>query len=61
MGIGTILDAKRLRVLAFGETKAEILGRVLRGEDDPSIPLNALRRHPDSALYIDEAAASRLG
>ena len=61
MGIGTILDAKRLRVLAFGETKAEILGRVLRGEDDPSIPLNALRGHPDSALFIDEAAASLLG
>ena len=61
MGIGTIRDAKRLRVLAFGETKAEILGRVLRGEDDPSIPLNALRRHPDAALDIHAAAASRLG
>ncbi len=61
MGIGTILDAKRLRVLAFGETKTEILERVLRGEDDSSIPLNALRVHPDAALYIDAAAASRLG
>jgi len=61
MGIGTILEAKRLRVLAFGETKAEILASVLRGEDDSSIPLNALRRHPDTALYIDAAAAARLG
>ena len=61
MGIGTILEAKRLRVLAFGETKAQILERVLRGEDDPSIPLNALRRHPDAALYIDAKAAARLG
>jgi len=61
MGIGTILDAKRLRVLAFGETKAPILERVLRGDDDPSIPLNALRRHPDAALYIDAAAAAQLG
>ena len=61
MGIGTILEAKRLRVLAFGETKAQILERVLRSEDDPSIPLNALRRHPDAALYIDSAAAARLG
>ncbi len=61
MGIGTILDAERLRVLAFGETKAEILERVLRCEDDSSIPLNALRGHRDAALYIDAAAASRLG
>ena len=61
MGIGTILEVKRLRVLAFGETKAPILERVLRGEDDPSIPLNALRLHPDAALYIDAAAAARLG
>lgn len=61
MGIGTILDARRLRVLAFGETKAEVLAKVLRGEDDSSIPLNALRGHPDAALYIDAAAAARLG
>lgn len=61
MGIGTILEAGRVRVLAFGPTKAEVLGKVLRGEDDESIPLNALRRHPDAALFIDEAAAAKLG
>ncbi|MCH2105812.1 MAG: glucosamine-6-phosphate deaminase [Planctomycetes bacterium] len=60
MGIGTILEAKRVRVLAFGPTKADVLARVLRGEDDESIPLNALRRHPDAALFIDEAAAAGL-
>ena len=61
MGVGTILEARRLRVLAFGETKAHILERVLHGEDDKSIPLNALRGHPDAALYIDAAAAARIG
>jgi glucosamine-6-phosphate deaminase len=60
MGIGTILEARRLRVLAFGETKAGVLERVLRGEDDETIPLNALRHHPDAAIFIDESAASRL-
>jgi glucosamine-6-phosphate deaminase len=61
MGVGTILEARRLRVLAFGDTKAPVLKRVLRGEDDKSIPLNALRGHPDAALYIDAAAAARIG
>ena len=61
MGVGTILEAQRLRVLAFGDTKAQILERVLHGEDDNSIPLNALRNHPDAALYIDAAAAACLG
>jgi glucosamine-6-phosphate deaminase len=60
MGVGTILEARRLRVLAFGDTKAHILERVLHGEDDESIPLNALRKHPDAALYIDAAAAARI-
>ena len=60
MGIGTILEAKRLRVLAFGDTKTDILARVLRGDNDESIPLNALRLHSDAALYIDAAAASKL-
>ena len=61
MGVGTILEARRLRVLAFGDTKSHILERVLQGEDDKSIPLNALRGHPDAALYIDAAAAARIG
>ena len=61
MGVGTILEARRLRVLAFGDTKSHILERVLQGEDDKSIPLNALRSHPDAALYIDAAAAARIG
>jgi len=61
MGVGTILEARRLRVLAFGDTKAQILERVLHGEDDKSIPLNALRAHPDAALYVDAAAAARIG
>ena len=60
MGVGTILEAKRLRVLAFGDTKTDILARVLRGDNDESIPLNALRLHSDAALYIDAAAASKL-
>lgn len=61
MGVGTILEARRLRVLAYGDTKAQILERVLHGEDDQTIPLNALRVHPDAALYIDAAAAARIG
>ena len=60
MGIATILEARRLRVLAFGTHKAEIVARTLTGEVGPEVPATFLREHPDIELWIDPAAATML-
>lgn len=60
MGIGTILEARRVRVMAFGEHKAEIVHALLTGPITPEVPASFLREHADVELWIDEAAASRV-
>ena len=56
MGIGTILDAKRIRVLAFGARKAEIVKRTLFDPVSSACPATFLRGHRDVKLYVDRAA-----
>ncbi|HEY8346472.1 MAG TPA: glucosamine-6-phosphate deaminase [Symbiobacteriaceae bacterium] len=60
MGIGTILEARRILVLVSGEDKAEIVKRFLEGSPSVSVPATALRQHPDVTVIVDRAAASRL-
>jgi glucosamine-6-phosphate deaminase len=60
MGVGTILDARRLLLLAFGEHKAEIIARAVEGEITPSIPATFLQEHPSAEILLDEAAAAAL-
>lgn len=60
MGVGTILEARRLRILAFGAHKASIVARILRSEPTEEVPATLLAGHPDCQLWIDEAAASEL-
>ncbi len=60
MGIGTILEARRVRVLAFGEHKAEIVHSLLTGAITPEVPASFLREHGDVELWVDEAAAARV-
>ncbi|MFN0007829.1 MAG: glucosamine-6-phosphate deaminase [Planctomycetota bacterium] len=60
MGIGTILDAKRIRVLAFGPRKAEIVRRALEGPIDPEVPASFLRDHADLRIWLDREAAREL-
>jgi glucosamine-6-phosphate deaminase len=58
MGVATILDAKRIRVLAFGAEKAEIVRRALHGDVTPDCPATFLREHRDVRLYLDRPAAA---
>jgi glucosamine-6-phosphate deaminase len=60
MGIATILDARRLRVLAFGASKASIVSQALRGEIGPDIPASFLRGHANVAYWLDRDAAGEL-
>lgn len=60
MGVGTILDAREILILATGEHKADIVRRALEGEVDLEIAATFLQRHPNTTWYIDRAAAARL-
>ena len=57
LGVATILEARRIRVLAFGASKAEVVRRVLRSPVGPEVPATYLRDHPDARLLVDPAAA----
>lgn len=60
MGVGTILDAKKILLLAFGEGKATIVARTVEGFANASVPATFLQDHPDTTMLLDEAAASSL-
>jgi glucosamine-6-phosphate deaminase len=59
-GIGTIMRARRLVLLAFGRQKAEILAAALTGPVTQQLPASALQRHPDVIVLADPDAASLL-
>ncbi|MCK8044769.1 glucosamine-6-phosphate deaminase [Shewanella sp. 1CM18E] len=60
MGIGTILDAKKVVLLATGENKADAIKATVEGALTAACPASALQLHQDAVLVIDEAAASKL-
>jgi glucosamine-6-phosphate deaminase len=60
MGIGTILEAKEILLLANGADKAEILSAALRGSVTPDNPASFLQRHPRVTVIADAAAAGML-
>jgi glucosamine-6-phosphate deaminase len=60
MGVGTILEARRIVIMAFGEHKAPIVQRAAEGEVTDAIAASFLQRHPDTAFILDRAAADEL-
>ena len=60
MGVGTILDAKRVLMLAFGEGKSAVVARAIEGPVTSSVAASFLQQHPHAAVYLDEAAAAEL-
>ncbi len=60
MGIGTILEARKLVLLANGENKAEAIQAALEGAITVSVPASAVQLHPDVTVIMDKAAASKL-
>jgi glucosamine-6-phosphate deaminase len=59
-GLGTILEARHLVLLAFGQGKAEAVAGAVEGPVTASLPGSAIQLHPHVTVVIDEAAASRL-
>jgi glucosamine-6-phosphate deaminase len=60
MGVGTILGARQLIMLAFGEHKAPIIAQAVEGEISATIAASFLQEHPNAAVVLDEAAADSL-
>ena len=60
MGIGTILEAKKIILFAYGEAKADAINKMFNEEPNTNLPASALQNHPDVTVIMDEAAASKL-
>lgn len=60
MGLGSIMSAKKILLLAYGENKAEAIANALNGEITEDVPASILQKHNDVVFIIDEAAASKL-
>ena len=60
MGVGTILDTRKVFLLAWGEGKASIIAKTVEGEQTDTIPATFLQQHKQCTFCIDEAAASHL-
>ncbi|WP_414839636.1 glucosamine-6-phosphate deaminase [Carnobacterium sp. TMP28] len=60
MGIKSILSAKKIILLAFGEEKAEAIKNTLNGPMTTDVPASALQQHPNVVVILDEAAAKLL-
>ncbi len=61
MGVATILDARRIVLLATGIEKAEALRQALRGPIGPQCPASYLQLHDDVTVICDSNAARLLG
>lgn len=59
MGIGTIMQAKRILVIVNGEGKADIVAKAFWGPVTPEVPASILQMHPDVTVVADAAALSK--
>ncbi|MBT9256421.1 glucosamine-6-phosphate deaminase [Phycicoccus sp. MAQZ13P-2] len=59
-GLGTILAARRLVLVATGDAKTEAVAAALEGPLTASVPASVLQWHPDTVVCLDEAAAAGL-
>ena len=60
MGIGTIMKAKKIILIASGSSKAEAVKAMIGGGVTPGCPASALQRHEDALILLDPAAAELL-
>ena len=60
MGIGSIMKAKAILIIATGADKADAINAMINGPVDPQCPASVLQLHPQVTVMLDEAAASKL-
>ncbi|NOY42341.1 MAG: glucosamine-6-phosphate deaminase [Planctomycetes bacterium] len=60
MGVGTILEAKQIVLLASGKSKATVVAASVEGPVTSMITASALQMHPSTLFFVDEEAGSEL-
>jgi glucosamine-6-phosphate deaminase len=60
MGIGTILEAKRIIIMAWGEGKSRTVQKMTEGLVTEMLPASVLQNHPNASFIFDTAAAADL-
>ncbi|PKM93114.1 MAG: glucosamine-6-phosphate deaminase [Firmicutes bacterium HGW-Firmicutes-1] len=60
MGIRTIMDSKKILLLASGSGKAEIIYNTIFGEISPNVPASILQLHRDVTIILDNEAAEQI-
>lgn len=60
MGVATVLDAKKVLLLAWGEPKADIVRKSVKDTPTDLVPATWLQKHKDCTFILDAAAAARL-
>ena len=60
MGVGTIMKARRIIIMAWGETKSGVVGQAIENSTSDNIPASYLQFHPNTSFILDTAAGSDL-
>jgi glucosamine-6-phosphate deaminase len=60
MGVGTIMKARRVFLMAWGEGKAKVIRQTVEGDITDSIPATFLQLHPHTEFILDEASSAQL-
>ncbi len=60
MGVKAIMNAKKIFMAVWGESKAEILANAIEGTVGSDVPASYLQKHPDVLCVADQPAASKL-
>lgn len=60
MGIGSIMRARKIVLVATGKSKAQAVRAMIKGDIDPHCPATILKAHPDCTVLLDADAASLL-
>lgn len=60
MGVGTILKARKLVLMAWGQSKASVVQAAVEGKPNENLPASLLQGHPDVRFIIDRAASEEL-
>ncbi|RLF99699.1 MAG: glucosamine-6-phosphate deaminase [Thaumarchaeota archaeon] len=60
MGLATIMEAKKIILIASGKNKADAIAKSVEGPKTTAVPASILQDHPDCTFIIDKDAASKL-
>ena len=60
MGINTVMGAKRIILLAWGQNKASVVKNTIEGAVTPKVPASYLQEHNNTTFVLDDGAASEL-